>query len=76
MRSLGIDLGNLMGRMALQTACVEYLIGLVNELDQSSWTHEPVQADDGGEPNAYVSTLPGTEMNKLMTILAALRSLE
>lgn len=76
MRTLGIDIGNLMARMAVQTSCIEYIISLVNDLDQSGWKHDPVQADDGGEPAAYVSTLPGTEMNKLMTILALLRSLE
>jgi hypothetical protein len=71
-RSLGVDVANLTSRLALTQAIMEELCEIAAALDMPSWKHEPIPNDDGSQSNAYMTTIPGTEMEKVQAILSIL----
>lgn len=71
-RSLGVDIANLSSRLAVTQAVMEELCMLAASLDMAAWKHDPISTEDGTEPNAYMTTLPGTETEKVQAILSIL----
>jgi hypothetical protein len=71
-RSLGVDVANLSSRLALTQAIMEELCGIAASLDMPAWDHKPIPNDDGSQSNAYMTMIPGTEMEKVQAILSIL----
>jgi hypothetical protein len=71
-RSLGVDVAILSSRLALTQAIMEELCGIASTLDMTAWKHEPIPNDDGSESHAYMTTIPGTEMEKMQALLSIL----
>lgn len=71
-RSLGVDVANLSSRLAVTQAIMEELCGIAASLDMPAWDHKPIPNDDGSQSNAYMTIIPGQEMEKVQALLSIL----
>ena len=74
-RSLSTDVANLTSRLAVTYALIEQLTALYDDLDPSTWDHEPITDGDGSQ-TGYTTTLPGEESDKLRMLLAFIDSMK
>ena len=75
-RSLGVDVANLTSRLAVSQAVLNEIIAIGNSFDMSQWQHNPVPSDNGAPSGAYITTLPGTEADKLQRLMLMLQEIQ
>ena len=82
-QSLSVDVSNLTARLAIMTGMIEEMASIVAAMDPSTWTHTPIPAEEGDTSENqqhllardYITTLPGSEMNKIQSLLQLIRSM-
>jgi hypothetical protein len=74
-RSLGVDIANLSARLAVQSATIDFLIQVAEQIDVTAWDHQPVKDGDDVEVG-FVTTLPGTEVEKVTMLLREIQGLK
>lgn len=74
-RSLTVDIANLTGRLAVQSATIDMLISLAEQVDTSTWDQQPVLGENEVQVG-FITTLPGQEVEKLSALLAEINALK
>lgn len=76
-QSLGIDVANLTTRLSVNTATLDEIITMANEIDPQVWDAQTPLSDESGHPTGdYTVALHSVEALKIQSLLAFIGSLQ